>query len=98
METELKELFLHQIAYRADHVYHVTRCALKQGEDIVAQGISVCSWKDQYKRRLGNEIAKGRAYKALNLKQNYNPLSRRLQEVMGNAGLCLTHMGNYQGS
>lgn len=43
----------------------VTRCLLIQEGVIRAEGISICNPKDQYKRKLGNMIACGRAWKAL---------------------------------
>jgi len=62
--------------------YHITNCILKEDEVLRAEGISICSCSDQYDRKLGNTIARGRAYKALSLRRNYNPIRENLRKEL----------------
>ena len=46
-----------------------------------AAGWSICSFKDNYNRKLGNQIARGRAEKALRLKKNIRPTSEEIKKI-----------------
>ena len=79
----MKEVFAHyRLETGAKRPVHVTACTLiGEGEDS-AVGISICSWKDQYDRKLGNKIARGRAEKALRLRRNIGPVREVLQVLI----------------
>ena len=64
--------------------YMVTTCVIKdkEGKKLVG-GISICSPKDQYNRKKGNMIARGRAYKALERKQDSCPVIGKTGKILG---------------
>jgi len=45
-------------------------------DEEIANGLAICSVKDQFNGRLGRKIAIGRAFKALNEKNNSRPIKR----------------------
>lgn len=51
--------------------------------ELVAKGYAICSPRDQYVRKKGNLIAKGRAYTALTEMKSSNPLvGKRFSKMM----------------
>lgn len=89
----MKELYQHQkvkVKKAGREVcYTVTCCFLYQEERnwkeelANACGIALCSYKDQYNRKKGNLIAKGRAIKALESKKTDHRLGSRLTQLTG---------------
>ena len=64
----MKEVFNHTEGTLHSKPRKITRCILI--EDIPrAEGIAICNPHDQYSRKRGNQIARGRAYKALEINQ-----------------------------
>ena len=51
-------------------------CCLITGDnaEILARGVSICCTLDQYNRKFGNMIAKGRADKALRIRNTSSPI------------------------
>ena len=82
----MKEVFRHydlRDGEEEDKLHHITVCTLwgeETGEAygvVLAEGIAICCYLDQYNRKLGNRIAKGRALKALSSRHSSNPLKPR---------------------
>jgi len=89
----LKEVINHrEMGSNPSKPYRVTFCELLEDGYRKAIGISICSPSDQYNRKLGNTIARGRAYKALSLKKCISP--SRI-ELVTNLGLCFYEKGVY---
>jgi hypothetical protein len=62
--------------------YRVTVCELINGNgEAVAVGVSFCSPLDTYKRKWGNMIARGRAFKALSRGRCSNPVRPKLRPI-----------------
>lgn len=61
--------------------YHVTICTLIDNGEEIVRGISICSFRDQYNRRIGNTIARGRAIKAARDCKSFNPIREELKLV-----------------
>lgn len=82
-----KEKFLHiDVTTGKDHSHKVTVCVLVSDEDdsyAFAAGVSICLEYDQYSKKLGNKIARGRAYKALDLKRSSNPIRKAWTKWIG---------------
>ncbi len=78
----MKEIFSHNtVDTGAKRPYHVTICCIEEGGMVVSRGISICSCSDQYNKRLGNRIARGRAYKAANRGQNSNHIRDKIYYI-----------------
>lgn len=79
----IREYFVHQVA-QIKSVHYITRCYLKRISDgkLLAQGISICSPLDQYSKRMGNKIARGRAYKALTRGESTSYVSEARQVML----------------
>ncbi len=79
----MREIFDHRtVEVGTKKPYHVTLCILKDNEAIVAEGVSICSNSDQYNRKIGNRMARGRAHKALREQRSYNPIRSSLWEAL----------------
>lgn len=72
MDTPIEERFEHYLT----NGYRVTECLLVQSGMVVAYGASFCAPNDQYDRKKGNRIARGRAHKALERKALISPIRR----------------------
>lgn len=83
MPGEIKEKFRHiDICIDKTRPYHVTICTLHINGKDLAEGLSICSYSDQYNRKRGNTIARGRAVKALAEKRSYNPIREKLRKAL----------------
>lgn len=72
MDNPIKELINHRVTHR----FIVTECILIRNERVVAFGLSFCAPNDQYDRKKGNRIARGRAYKAYEKQVCISPIRR----------------------
>ena len=83
----MEEVFHHQVIdVGKKRPYVLTECRIVEGYPlsiIKSVGISICCPKDQYNRKLGNIIARGRAIKALAEKKSINPLNEKLADITG---------------
>ena len=68
-----------------DDKRRITVCLLEQGGNIVSRGIAICSEFDNFCRKRGRAIARGRSMKAVVNKNYANPILRpcaRAQDMM----------------
>lgn len=80
----LTEKFIHTtVDIGAKRPYVLTQCLLGENGSARAYGIAICSYLDQYNRKIGNAIARGRATKALQEQRTYSPIRDSLWEVLG---------------
>ncbi len=79
----MKEIFAHSkiTTEEKEKPYILTMCILKEEDKVLAVGASLCSPEDNYNRKLGNRIARGRAIKALDKKQDISPIGRKMAKV-----------------
>lgn len=82
-DTGLKEYYTHINCKLGWY----TVCDLLDGDAIVAQGISICSPRDNYDRKKGNLIALGRALKAYREKRNISIINHDRDAVRENFAL-----------
>lgn len=67
----------------------VTRCIIIEDKTILAEGVTVLRPGEMNLRKLGNQIAQGRAYKALALKKSFGdvPTGLRAYTLTANYGI-----------
>lgn len=74
----MKEVFRHydlRDGDKEDKLHRITVCSIREETDVVvAEGVAICCYLDQYNRKLGNRIARGRALKALSSRSSSNPI------------------------
>ena len=81
----IKEEYFH---YKADsgqkrpYVYTICTLLDNNNNKLLAFGISICSWRDQYDRKKGNRIAKNRAYIAYDEKKNSSIIRKDLADII----------------
>lgn len=97
MPDQFKTVFLHYAVDREGKMrlvyeqgdYLVTVCVVKNSAEVViARGYSICSPKDQYNRKRGNQIALGRAIKAMSREESSCPVVGKTGKVLGIKFLC----------
>ena len=67
----MKEVFIHTEGNLRGKPRKVTRCIILEEQTVKAEGLAICNPKDQYSRKRGNLIARGRACKALETQNPY---------------------------
>jgi hypothetical protein len=77
----MKEIFEHEEVKTRKGIVHITICLIMDNDKVLAKGYSVCSHLDQYNRKLGNTIARGRARKAMNTQANLSRVSGELEKL-----------------
>jgi hypothetical protein len=76
-EPPIRENYRHfPIEVGEKRPYVVTLCTLSRDNQVLAMGLSICSYLDQFNRKLGSRIAHGRAVKAYSLEENISPITR----------------------
>jgi len=66
-----------------EHQVPENELGFTSAESVVAQGISIRNPLDQYNRKRGNTIARGRAYKALRRGKSSGRISPRIKANVG---------------
>lgn len=86
----MKEKFIHIDVTTGQtgstHSHKVTVCVLIEDNNTnhaFAAGVAICWEHDQYSKRLGNRIARGRAYKALVSEGSSNPIRKDWLDWIG---------------
>ena len=74
------------IYYLRDHLKRplITVCLLRDENDNMARGVSICSPRDNPNKEEGRFLAVGRAHKAMEKKRDFSPISR--EEALGVLG------------
>lgn len=60
----------------ADGRKNVYVCLIKEGDEVIARGVSVCSKKDQLVKEVGRNMAQIRAEKAIEYGRNIGSLNK----------------------
>ena len=71
-ELGLRPFFFHEKF--GDNSGAITYCYLKEGDNVVARGLAVCSPMDVFNKKIGRSIALGRAVEAVIREQSFGPL------------------------
>lgn len=79
----MKEIYQHtRVEVGAKRPFVITTCTLQEGDTTLAIGVAICSFRDQFNRKVGNTIARGRAMKALTEKRDSCPVRDELRKIV----------------